>query len=81
MSGPVEVDEVYLGEREKNKHANKRGNTKKTAVIGIKDRNTGTIVAMPVLRPLLPALNTLSNPILSRVPRCTQTRIRYTIVT
>ena len=50
MSGPVEVDEMYLGEREKNKHANKKINTKKTAVVGIKNMDTGTIVAMPVLK-------------------------------
>lgn len=48
MSGPVEVDEVYLGGREKNKHADKKGRRKKTAVVGIRDRETGTIRAIPV---------------------------------
>ena len=48
MSGPVEVDEVYLGGREKNRHANRRGKRGKTAVVGIKDRATGTVRAMPV---------------------------------
>lgn len=48
MAGPVEVDEVYLGGREKNKHADKKGRRKKTAVVGIKDRETGTIRAVPV---------------------------------
>ena len=49
MAGPVEVDEVYLGGREKNKHADKKGRTKKTAVVvGIKDRETGAIRAVPV---------------------------------
>ena len=48
MSGPVEVDEVYLGGREKNKHADKKGKRGKTAVVGIKDRKTGTIRATPV---------------------------------
>ena len=48
MAGPVEVDEAYLGGREKNKHADKKGRTKKTAVVGIRDRKTGTIRAVPV---------------------------------
>ena len=48
MSSPVEVDEVYLGGREKNRHADKRRQQKKTAVVGIRDRNTDTIRAMPV---------------------------------
>ena len=47
MAGPVEVDEAYLGGREKNKHADKNGRTKKTAVVGIRDRKTGTIRAVP----------------------------------
>ena len=49
MVGPVEVDEVYLGGREKNKHTNKKGQRGKTAVVGIMDRATGIIRAMPVL--------------------------------
>ena len=48
MSGPVEVDEVYLGGREKNKHADKRGKSEKTAVVCIRDRATGTVRAVPV---------------------------------
>ena len=48
MADPVEVDEAYLGGREKNKHADKKGRTKKTAVVGIRDRKTGTIRAVPV---------------------------------
>ena len=48
MAGPVEVDGVYLGGREKNKHADKKGKMKKTAVVGIRDRHTGIVRAMPV---------------------------------
>ena len=48
MAGPVEVDEVYLGGREKNKHADKKCKRKKTAVVGIRDRETGTIRAIPI---------------------------------
>ena len=48
MAGPVEVDEVYLGGREKNKHTNKKGQRGKTAVVGIMDRATGIIRAIPV---------------------------------
>ena len=40
--------ETYIGGKEKNKHKNKKGKTKKTAVVGIKDRATGRIAAVPV---------------------------------
>ena len=53
FSGPVEVDEVYLGGKNKNRHwdkklRNSRGAVGKTPVIGIKDRETGRVVAEPV---------------------------------
>ena len=48
MSGPVEVDELYVGGREKNKHADKKGKDKKVAVAGIRDRKTGRVAAAPV---------------------------------
>lgn len=48
MSGPVEVDEVYVGGREKNKHADKKGRDKKVAVAGIRDRKTGRVATAPV---------------------------------
>ena len=48
MPGPVEVDGAYPGGREKNKHADKRGRSEKTAVAGIMDRATGTVRAVPV---------------------------------
>lgn len=48
FSGPVEIDEVYI--RERNKHASKklkagRGMVGKTAVVGMKDRDTNRIDA------------------------------------
>lgn len=43
MKGPVEVDETYIGGLEKNKHADKKRKSKKTIVVGIKDRSTGEI--------------------------------------
>ena len=48
IAGPVEVDEACLGGLKKNKHADKKGKRKKTAVAGIRDRKTGTVRAVPV---------------------------------
>lgn len=57
FAGPAEVDEAYFGglEKNKNKHASKklqagRGTVGKTAVAGVKDRETNRISAAVVER-------------------------------
>ena len=53
FAGPIEVDETYMGGRERNKHKGKklnagRGTVGKTAVVGAKDRKTNKIKAKVV---------------------------------
>ena len=53
--GPVEVDECYMGGLERNKHNSKKSGIRggivgKTAVIGMKDRNTNKVTAAAIAR-------------------------------
>ena len=55
MAGPVEVDETHMGGKNANKHTHKKiknvnGTVGKTAVVGMKDRDTNTVQAAVVER-------------------------------
>ena len=58
----MEVDETYVGGKNANKHAHKKipnanGTIGKTAVIGIKDRETNTVKAEVIEKPDRPTLS------------------------
>ena len=51
LTGIVEADETYMGGKDRNRHASKKGTVPKMPVVGVTERSTGRVKAVVMPQP------------------------------